>query len=145
MVYRFFADLLWRFRFSLVDNRRALTKFLLAVDWTVESEVVQAAELLEQWRKRSPIEVTDALKLLGKQVAYQTNLVRAYAIDTLASAPDEELSLYLLQLVQALKFENIQETGVNQVSSAAAPVSSLAAFLIGRASKNMHLANYLYW
>ena len=36
-------DLLWRFRFSLVDNRKALTKFLLAVDWTVETEVVQAA------------------------------------------------------------------------------------------------------
>ncbi len=68
-------DLLWRFRFSLVDNRRALTKFLLAVDWTVESEVVQAAELLEQWRKRSPIEVTDALKLLGRNVAFQTSLV----------------------------------------------------------------------
>ena len=69
-------DLLWKFRFSLVDNRRALTKFLLAVDWSVESEVVQAAELLEQWRKRSPIEVTDALKLLGRNVAFQTGLVR---------------------------------------------------------------------
>lgn len=68
-------DLLWRFRFSLVDNRSALTKFLLAVDWEIESEVVQAAELLEQWRKRSPIEVTDALRLLGKHVAFQTNLV----------------------------------------------------------------------
>lgn len=138
-------DLLWRFRFSLVDNRRALTKFLLAVDWTVESEVVQAAELLEQWRKRSPIEVTDALKLLGKQVAYQTNLVRAYAIDTLASAPDEELNLYLLQLVQALKFD--QETGVNhQITSLNTGMkSSLATFLIGRAAKNVQLANYLYW
>jgi hypothetical protein len=140
-------DLLWRFRFSLVDNRRALTKFLLAVDWTVESEVVQAAELLEQWRKRSPIEVTDALKLLGKQVAYQTNLVRAYAIDTLASAPDEELNLYLLQLVQALKFENIQETSVNhQVGSTSTKKkSSLATFLIGRAARNVELANFLYW
>jgi phosphatidylinositol 3-kinase len=138
-------DLLWRFRFSLVDNRRALTKFLLAVDWTVESEVVQAAELLEQWRKRSPIEVTDALKLLGKQVAYQTNLVRAYAIDTLASAPDEELNLYLLQLVQALKFD--QETGVNhQAGSLSTSMkSSLATFLIGRAARNVQLANYLYW
>lgn len=141
----FSLDLLWRFRFSLVDNRRALTKFLLAVDWTVESEVVQAAELLEQWRKRSPIEVTDALKLLGKQVAYQTNLVRAYAIDTLAAAPDEELNVYLLQLVQALKFENIQDAGVNQAVASSAPVSSLASFLIGRATKNLHLANYLYW
>lgn len=138
-------DILWRFRFSLVDNRRALTKFLLAVDWTVESEVVQAAELLEQWRKRSPIEVTDALKLLGKQVAYQTNLVRAYAIDTLAAAPDDELRLYLLQLVQALKFENIQETNMNQTSSPSGSVSSLASFLIDRASKNLQLANYLYW
>jgi hypothetical protein len=135
-------DLLWRFRFSLVDNRRALTKFLLAVDWTVESEVVQAAELLEQWRKRSPIEVTDALKLLGKQVAYQTNLVRAYAIDTLASAPDEELNLYLLQLVQALKFD--QETGVNH-HVGSTKKSSLATFLIGRAARNVQLANYLYW
>ena len=41
----------------------------------MESEVVQAAELLEQWRKRSPIEVTDALKLLGSNVAFQTGLV----------------------------------------------------------------------
>lgn len=150
-------DLLWRFRFSLVDNRRALTKFLLAVDWTMESEVVQAAELLEQWRQRSPIEVTDALKLLGKNVAFQTNLVRDYAIDTLSAAPDSELRLYLLQLVQALKYENVQRTetlrtsistGSNAVSSASQPierVSSLAVFLIDRAAGNIELANYLYW
>jgi phosphatidylinositol 3-kinase len=150
-------DLLWRFRFSLVDNRRALTKFLLAVDWTMESEVVQAAELLEQWRRRSPIEVTDALKLLGKNVAFQTNLVRDYAIDTLAAAPDSELRLYLLQLVQALKYENAQRAetsraqvsaGTNVVSSVLEsfePVSSLAAFLINRAAGNIELANYLYW
>jgi phosphatidylinositol 3-kinase len=148
-------DLLWRFRFSLVDNRRALTKFLLAVDWTVESEVVQAAELLEQWRKRSPIEVTDALKLLGKHVAFQTNLVRTYAIDTLAAAPDSELRLYLLQLVQALKYETmeiLEHGSPNRVGSNTSPpgspvaqVSSLASFLINRAAGNAHLANYLYW
>jgi phosphatidylinositol 3-kinase len=55
-------DLLRRFRFSLVDERRALTKFLLAVYWTVESEVVQVAELLEQWKKRSLI-VRNQLKI----------------------------------------------------------------------------------
>lgn len=149
-------DLLWRFRFSLVDNRRALTKFLLAVDWTVDSEVVQAAELLEQWRKRSPIEVTDALKLLGKHVAFQTNLVRSYAIDTLAAAPDSELRLYLLQLVQALKYENMEipeppgsptRVGSNgsPPSSPTTQVSSLATFLINRAAGNIELANFLYW
>ena len=85
---------------------------------------------------------------MGKQVAYSTNLVRAYAIDTLASAPDEELNLYLLQLVQALKFEN----SIQQESPPAGAVvvvekkkSSLATFLITRASKNVLLANYLYW
>jgi len=129
-------DLLWRFRFSLVDNRKALTKFLLAVDWTVDSEVVQAAELLEQWRKRSPIEVTDALKLLGKNVAFQTSLVRSYAIDTLAAAPDSELRLYLLQLVQALKYEIMDGT-------AEAKGSSLALFLVQRAAQNFELANFL--
>jgi phosphatidylinositol 3-kinase len=147
-------DLLWRFRFSLVDNRRALTKFLLAVDWSVEGEVIQAAELLEQWRKRSPIEVTDALKLLGKHVAFQTNLVRDYAIDTLAAAPDSELRLYLLQLVQALKYESTEAPepttptgglGSPPIPQAPTHVSALATFLIKRAAANMQLANFLYW
>ena len=137
-------DLLWRFRFSLVDNRRALTKFLLAVDWTQESEVVQAAELLDQWRKRSPIEVTDALKLLGRNVAFQTSLVRSYAIETLNDAPDEELRLYLLQLVQALKYEENISGGVVPLVKGGR-VSSLSAFLIDRASRNIELANYLFW
>jgi len=139
-------DLLWRFRFSLVDNRRALTKFLLAVDWTVDSEVVQAAELLEQWRRRNPIEVTDALKLLGKHVAFQTNLVRSYAIDTLVAAPDSELRLYLLQLVQALKYETMDES-LDSTSSVGngSQQASLANFLIHRAASNLELANYLYW
>lgn len=147
-------DLLWRFRFSLVDNRRALTKFLLAVDWTEDDEVVQAAELLEQWRERSPIQVTDALKLLGKHVAFQTSLVRSYAIDTLANAPDDELQLYLLQLVQALKYEVLTIDDAHRRSNnvshaleqqATSKTSSLALFLIDRASKSMSLANYLYW
>ena len=139
-------DLLWRFRFSLVDNRRALTKFLLAVDWSVDSEVVQAAELLEQWRKRSPIGVSDALKLLGKHVAFQTNLVRSYAIDTLAAAPDSELRLYLLQLVQALKYETTDTVGMsNQNSASTENGSSLATFLITRATGSIELANFFYW
>lgn len=177
-------DLLWKFRFSLVDNRRALTKFLLAVDWSVESEVVQAAELLEQWRKRSPIEVTDALKLLGRNVAFQTSLVciwhptlmccfyyshfmslallfplqvRSYAIETLSSSSDEELHLYLLQLVQALKYEEDVSGGtsggddVSKVFShldggrKSSKVSSLANFLIERASRHISLSNFLFW
>jgi hypothetical protein len=50
----------------------------LAFSIFLESEVVQAAELLEQWRKRSPIEVSDALKLLGMNVPFQTGLVSTF-------------------------------------------------------------------
>jgi len=139
-------DLLWRFRFSLVDNRKALTKFLLAVEWDVESEVVQAAELLSQWRMRSPIEVTDALRLLGKNVAFRTSLVRTYAIETLAASPDDELVLYLLQLVQALKYEQVDVPSSSQVyTETTSPKSSLDSFLIERAANNIQLANFLYW
>ena len=34
-------DLLWKFRHCLTDNKKALTKFLLSVDWSVEQEVAQ--------------------------------------------------------------------------------------------------------
>ena len=84
--------------------------------------------------------------------------VRSYAIETLSDAPDEELRLYLLQLVQALKYEEDISggvSGVNEVANAFSQldrggnkptkVSSLSAFLIERASRNIELANFLYW
>ena len=154
-------DLLWRFRFHLVDDRRALSKFLMAVDWSQPSEVVQAAELLEQWRSRSPIEVTDALRLLGKDVSDRAGvrhagLVREYAIETLDKAEDGELRLYLLQLVQAIKYEAEEDDGeggdTDGEGARRSPKRgmdrqsrSLASFLIDRASRNLELANYLYW
>ena len=84
--------------------------------------------------------------------------VRSYAIETLSDAPDEELRLYLLQLVQALKYEEDISGGVsggNDVANAFSQldrgenkhkrVSSLSTFLIDRASCNIELANFLYW
>ena len=143
-------DLLWRFRFALVDDSAALTKFLLCVDWSVGSEAVQAAELLGMWRRRSPVGVTDALKLLGRNVAFRTGLVRGYAVETLEGADDGELRLYLLQLVQAVKYE--EDLGGAPPSPGASPSSAtspssptLSSFLIGRAAKSVELANYLYW
>mmetsp|Transcript_18072 Transcript_18072/g.42116 ORF Transcript_18072/g.42116 Transcript_18072/m.42116 type:complete len:1046 (+) Transcript_18072:91-3228(+) len=136
-------DLLWRFRFALVDDSRALTKFLLCVDWSVGSEAVQAAELLGMWRRRSPVGVTDALKLLGRNVAFRTGLVRGYAVETLAGADDGELRLYLLQLVQAVKYEEDPGGGAGGGAPRTSP--SLSSFLIGRAAESVELANYLYW
>lgn len=98
------------------------------------AESKQAVELLPQWTE---IDVDDALELLGPQ--FEHPAVRAYAVNRLKKADDEELQLYLLQLVQALKFENIPEiTGVTSDSS-------LAGFLISRASENSILGSYFYW
>ena len=83
--------------------------------------------------------------------------MRSYAIETLSDAPDEELRLYLLQLVQALKYEEEISGGIssgNEVANAfsqdrggnkSSQVSSLSTFLIERASCNIELANFLFW
>ncbi|TRY67190.1 hypothetical protein TCAL_09234 [Tigriopus californicus] len=48
----------------------------------------------------------NALELLGP--GYSNPLVRKYAVFRLKQADDEELELYLLQLVQALRYENLE-------------------------------------
>lgn len=58
--------------------------------------------------------------------------VRAHAVSVLRQAEDEELLCYLLQLVQALRYE-------------AADDSPLAAFLVSRATSNTTLAIHLHW
>ncbi len=42
---------------------------------------------------------------LCREKSFQNPTVRQYAVDTLQSASDEELLTYLLQLVQALRYE----------------------------------------
>ncbi|CED84076.1 atypical pikk pi3k protein kinase [Phaffia rhodozyma] len=95
-------DLIWKYRFYLSRSKKALTKFLKSVTWTDPSEVKQAVEtLLPLW---TGIEMEDAIELLGP--GFLDGRVRRYAVGELARAGDEELQLYLLQLVQALKFDS---------------------------------------
>ncbi|CAL8086645.1 unnamed protein product [Orchesella dallaii] len=95
-------DLIWKFRYYLSSNKKALAKFLKCVKWEIAAEEKQALELLEKW---APMDVQDALELLGPQFSHPE--VRSYAVQRLTQAPDDDLLLYLLQLVQALKYENI--------------------------------------
>eukprot|EP00897_Mesotaenium_endlicherianum_P004521 jgi/Mesen1/4097/ME000215S03375 len=120
-------QLLWRFRFSLTADKGALTKFLRCVDWSDAHEAEQAIHLMERW---APIDIADALELLSP--AFVSEEVRAYAVGVLQRADDEELKCYLLQLVQALRYERSQ-------------FSNLAAFLVSRAVRNFELGNFLHW
>lgn len=54
--------MMWRFRYSLISEARALTKFLKCVDWGDAQEARQAADLMQAW---APIAIADALELLS--------------------------------------------------------------------------------
>ncbi|XP_026548428.1 phosphatidylinositol 3-kinase catalytic subunit type 3-like, partial [Notechis scutatus] len=82
----------------------ALTKFLKCVNWHLPQEAKQALELLGKWK---PMDVEDSLELLSSQFTNPT--VRRYAVARLQQADDEDLLMYLLQLVQALKYENFDD------------------------------------
>lgn len=120
-------QLLWKFRFSLMSEKRALTKFLRCVEWSDVQEAKQALELMGKW---VPIDVCDALELLSP--VFESEEVRAYAASVLERADDEELQCYLLQLVQALRFERSDK-------------SRLCHFLVQRSLSNIELASFLRW
>lgn len=166
-------DLLYRFRYSLIENKKALTKFLMAIDWADIAEVNELPQLLSLWKEKAPIDVADALKLLGRERAFEYPVIREYAVEVLQSSPDEELLMYLLQLVQALRYEPDNSNGSDRsgtllpspdgnISSKtalqvhASPIrktlskfsqglSPLANFLIRRGCKSPIVANFLYW
>ncbi|KAL6238080.1 hypothetical protein BDW75DRAFT_202571 [Aspergillus navahoensis] len=129
-------DLVWRFRYYLTREKKALTKFVKSVNWRDVGEAHQAVEILPKW---TDIDVDDALELLGP--TFDNSAVRSYAVERLRKADDDELLLYLLQLVQALKYED----GAHEDGDIAAHDSSLANFLITRAANNFKLGSYLHW
>ncbi|CAI9092938.1 OLC1v1028311C2 [Oldenlandia corymbosa var. corymbosa] len=120
-------QLLWKFRFSLMSEKRALTKFLRCVEWSDVQEAKQGLELMGKWE---PIDVCDALELLSP--VFEREEVRAYAVSVLERADDDELQCYLLQLVQALRFERSDK-------------SRLSQFLVQRSLCNIELASFLRW
>ncbi|OAY34523.1 phosphatidylinositol 3-kinase, root isoform [Manihot esculenta] len=120
-------QLLWKFRFSLMSEKRALTKFLRCVEWSDVQEAKQALEMMGRWEM---IDVCDALELLSP--VFEREEVRAYAVSVLERADDEELQCYLLELVQALRFERSDK-------------SRLSQFLVQRSLNNIELASFLRW
>ncbi|KAJ2661566.1 Phosphatidylinositol (PI) 3-kinase [Coemansia sp. RSA 1200] len=148
-------NLVWKFRFYLSANKHALTKFVKCVDWKEQIEAKQATALLSEWAE---ISIDDALELLSADFA--NSAVRAYAISQLWKASDDELVLYLLQLVQAIRSEYLNavaaqgiETSPTETAntvdawsrSVLAQESGLARFLTERALQSKVLGNFFYW
>lgn len=104
-----------------------LTKLLQCVEWNDYKEVAEATSLVLRWPK---LPVERALELLDYAYADQT--VRTFAVKCLKDVSDEDLSLFLLQLVQALKHENYLSC-------------ELTEFLLRRALNNERIGHFLFW
>ncbi|CCD25991.2 phosphatidylinositol 3-kinase VPS34 NDAI_0G02160 [Naumovozyma dairenensis CBS 421] len=93
---------IWKYRYYLMNNKKALTKLLQSTNLAEESERGEVLELMDSWAE---IDIDDAIELLGSK--FKNLSVRSYAVNRLKKAADSELELYLLQLVQAVCFENV--------------------------------------
>jgi len=91
----------WRYRYYLINNKKALTKLLQSTNFNEENERTEVLELMNSWAE---IDIDDAIELLSP--SFTDLWVRSYAVNRLKKASDKELELYLLQLVQAVCFEN---------------------------------------
>ncbi|XP_076472546.1 phosphatidylinositol 4,5-bisphosphate 3-kinase catalytic subunit delta isoform-like [Babylonia areolata] len=120
---------LWMLRYEARDRfSQHLPHLLQAVKWNNHVDVAKMTILLESWPQ---LGVDYALELLDFD--YPDYSVRKFAVRCLnESLGDDELSQYMLQLVQALKYE----TYLN---------CPLAKFLLTRALKNQHLGHKFFW
>uniref|UniRef100_A0A671VY03 phosphatidylinositol-4,5-bisphosphate 3-kinase n=1 Tax=Sparus aurata TaxID=8175 RepID=A0A671VY03_SPAAU len=117
-------DLIWTLRHDCIENfPQSLPKLLLSVKWSKHEDMAQLQALLQIWPKLCP---RDALELLDFN--YPDQYVREYAVRCL----NEELSQYLLQLVQVLRYEPYYDC-------------ALTHFLLERAQGNRKIGHFLFW
>ena len=77
--------IIWRYRYSLIENGRALGKFLQSARFQVENELKETMRILKRW---SQIELEDALPLLSikfaanaiykEEILHDRQLVKVY-------------------------------------------------------------------
>ena len=90
----------WNIRWKLSAYPQYLPSFLLCVDWSQLPCAAEAIKLMYLWEFPAP-EV--GLELLDWRFSNQT--VRQYAVQLLDGLSDGDLALYLVQLINAVKYE----------------------------------------
>ncbi|KAJ3424797.1 phosphatidylinositol 3-kinase catalytic subunit type [Anaeramoeba flamelloides] len=121
-------NLVWRYRNYVFRHSGYLPILLKSVNYEDPDEVQEIKGILKGIRK---IGVVVALELLSCKYKDQ-RFLRTFAVKRLKSLSNEELLLYLLQIVQVLRYEQNEK-------------GELANYLIARALKNPLVGNYLYW
>jgi phosphatidylinositol-4,5-bisphosphate 3-kinase len=121
-------EYMWDMRRQLINRADMLPAFILSMQWRNSDRVQELYSLLDLWQVPSPHQ---ALVLLDRR--FMDPKVRAFAVHCLEPLENDELSLYMLQLCQQLKFENYAD-------------SALARFLLRRAVRSKNLIGHIfYW
>jgi len=120
-------ELLWNNRHKLKVFSNALAPTLRSVNWINPDDVAEAMMILYEWETPG---IEDALILLDHRLPDPK--VRAFAVQCLGQMEDSELRQYMLQLVQALKFEPSHD-------------SALARFLLQRSLSNSLLIGHIFF
>ncbi|CAL9683053.1 unnamed protein product [Knipowitschia caucasica] len=125
-------ELLWHFRHECMKHPRAYPKLLGSVRWGKQEDVLATHQLLERssaW-DTSGLDVGLAMQLLDCH--YSDAQVRSMAVRKLETLGDDDVLRYLLQLVQAVKFEPYHN-------------SALVRFLLKRALRSKRIGHFLFW
>ena len=144
-------EIFWKNRYGLLrnDTRYALTKIMNSVEWgNVPREKEFVENILENWKT---IELCDILYMLSRKFSINkiyindagiTNnltymkMIRRFAIKHLSKHSITELNFILLQLVQAIRYENISIESIK---------SPLVNFLINQSKIDLNFASSFYW
>ncbi|XP_064642151.1 phosphatidylinositol 4,5-bisphosphate 3-kinase catalytic subunit beta isoform-like [Lineus longissimus] len=120
--------LVWKMRYECqYQYPQSLPRLLTCVQWNNHNDVATMMALLQIWPKLPP---EQALELLD--FCYADTSVREFAVVCLKELSDSDLLHYLLQLVQAIKYESYLEC-------------ELVEFLLTRALNNRTIGHHLFW
>ena len=121
---------IWERRFDCMRwQPDALPCLLYCVEWNNRDRVAEVTRILSEW-PQDKMSVERTLELLD--YAYADPFVRRFAVECLKKIKDEDLQLYLLQLVQAIKHESYL-------------YCDLVEFLLQRALNNQRIGHFLFW
>ncbi|XP_077566175.1 phosphatidylinositol 4,5-bisphosphate 3-kinase catalytic subunit gamma isoform [Stigmatopora nigra] len=125
-------ELLWHFRHECMRDPRAYPKLLSSVRWGKQEDALATHQMLERcsaWDS-SVLDVGLAMQLLDCH--YSDAQVRSMAVRKLETLEDADVLRYLLQLVQAVKFEPYHD-------------GALVRFLLKRALRSKRIGHFLFW
>ena len=143
-------EIFWKNRYELQRNNThdSLTKILNSVNWN-KKEIYKEFfnNILKNWRG---IEMCDILYILSRKFSVNKlfmddtgikdleglKILRKFAVNRLNRFSTNELNFMLLQLVQAIKYEDISLENI---------LSPLVKLLIDKSKSDLYFASSFYW